>query len=71
MGITDMVLAVFLVCFFGGLLLYGLIGWAAKRAVKYIRRRRMRVCQIKLRQNKTAPQRQLSGRKRKNNPCLL
>lgn len=55
MSVADMILAVFLVCFFGGLLLYGLIGWAAKRAVKYIRRRRMRVYQVKLRQNKTAP----------------
>ena len=55
MSVADMILAVFLVCFFGGLLLYGLIGWAAKRVVKYIRRRGMRVYQVKLRQNKTAP----------------
>lgn len=54
MGITDMVLAVFLVCFFGGLLLYGLIGWAAKRAIKYIRHRGMRVYRIKIEQKKTA-----------------
>lgn len=71
MGITDMVLAVFLMCFFGGLLAYGLMGWFIKRAIKYIRRRGTRVYQVKLRQNKTAPQRQLRERKRKNNPCLL
>lgn len=54
MSELDTLIALFLVFFFGGLLLYGLIGWAAKRAVKYIRRRGMRVYRIKIEQNKTA-----------------
>lgn len=47
MGVGDVVMAVFLGCFFGGLAVYGLVGWIAKHAVQYIRRHR-RVMQVRL-----------------------
>ena len=51
MGAADVLLAVFLACFFGGLLLYGFFEWAIKRMKN---RRKSRIRQVRT-QNKTAP----------------
>lgn len=67
MSVADMILAIFLLFFFGGLLVYGFCEWAVKRMKN---RRKSRIRQVRT-QNKTAPQRQLIRATKEKYPLPL